>query len=269
MTDSPIDASRDTFLAVAVGNTNARLGLVRDGEIHNAAVVPTSDTEGIGRVAEAVLGSGADAEMILLASVSRTETDRIAEALAHATGLRVVRFGAQTPIPLAHSLPEPVTVGDDRLLVALGAYSRAGQACIVVDAGTAITCDFVDGQGVFHGGAILPGGQMMLESLHAGTASLPSVSVADMPEPLEPFGKTTEFAMLLGVRAAVRGSVRYLAERYAAFYHAYPQIIATGGDAELMFSGDDLVEAIVPDLQLIGIAAARDRLIKADGEDSA
>ena len=31
------------------------------------------------------------------------------------------------------------------------------QACIIVDAGTAVTVDFVDGQGTFLGGAIAPG----------------------------------------------------------------------------------------------------------------
>ena len=265
MTDSSKDSTGSAFLAVAVGNTNTRLGLVGDGQIIRSAVVATPDIEGIAQQAAEMTRPDESAELIMLASVSLSETDRIADALAHATGLRVVRFDDQTPIPMAHALPDPVTVGDDRLLVALGAFSKVNQACIVVDAGTAITCDFVDGQGVFHGGAILPGGQMMLDALHRGTSALPHVSIEDMPEPLEPFGKTTEFAMLLGVRASVRGAVRYLAERYAAFYEAYPQIVATGGDAERMFLGDDLVEAIVPDLQLIGIAAARDRLTGSDG----
>ena len=37
-------------------------------------------------------------------------------------------------------------------------------------------------------------------------------------------------------------------------YGAFPQVVATGGDAELLFKGDELVNNIVPDLALLGIA---------------
>jgi hypothetical protein len=50
--------------------------------------------------------------------------------------------------------------------------------------------------------------------------------------------------------------VRHLAELYAERYGAYPQIIATGGDAETLFKGDELIDNIVPELTLLGIAVA-------------
>jgi pantothenate kinase type III len=62
--------------------------------------------------------------------------------------------------------------------------------------------------------------------------------------------------MRVGVRAAVRGLAHELIDRYAEFYSAYPQVIATGGDARALFENDDLVEHIVPDLVLLGIQAA-------------
>jgi pantothenate kinase type III len=62
--------------------------------------------------------------------------------------------------------------------------------------------------------------------------------------------------MLLGVHEGLRGMVRQLVERYAEHYGAFPMVVATGGDAETLFSGDDLVDRIVPELVLMGIAVA-------------
>jgi pantothenate kinase type III len=62
--------------------------------------------------------------------------------------------------------------------------------------------------------------------------------------------------MLLGVYEGIRGMVRRLVERYAEHYGAFPMVVATGGDAETLFSGDDLVDRIAPDLVLRGIAVA-------------
>ena len=254
------------IIAVAVNNTNTSIGLVENLSVTRATSVPSGSPDHVAKAAAGLLD--ADPEIVLLASVNKAATPAIAEALRHETGMSVQQLGEDMPVPIAHTLPDPVTTGLDRFLVALGAFAVVGQACIVVDAGTALTCDFVDGQGVFHGGAIIVGGQLMLEALADKAPALPSLQISDMPSPLEPFGKTTDHAMLLGAQAAARGAVRYLAERYAGFYEAYPQIIATGGDARLLFEDDDLVESIVPDLQLIGIGAARSKLIgKADGDD--
>jgi hypothetical protein len=48
----------------------------------------------------------------------------------------------------------------------------------------------VDGEGVFHGGAIAPGAQMQLDALHARTAQLPQVKF-ERPADGEAFGRNT------------------------------------------------------------------------------
>jgi pantothenate kinase type III len=96
----------------------------------------------------------------------------------------------------------------------------------------------------------------MLGSLHEQTSALPSLAWAPPDKARGPFGKDTKHAMLLGVQAAARGLVRHVVETYAEAYEAYPQIVATGGDAPALFEGDEVVEHVVPDLQLIGILEA-------------
>ena len=46
------------------------------------------------------------------------------------------------------------------------AYEQMEKACVVVDAGTAITIDCCNDAGDFLGGAIVPGAKLMLDSLH-------------------------------------------------------------------------------------------------------
>ena len=116
--------------------------------------------------------------------------------------------------------------------------------------GTAVTVDFVDGEGVFQGGAILPGTRAMLDSLTNSADLLPSIDYL-RPEG-EPFGRNTTDAMLRGVHTAIHGGVWKLVENYALFYGGFPLVIATGGDAESIFADDELVSRIVPDLALRG-----------------
>jgi type III pantothenate kinase len=243
------------FVAVSVGNTRTRLGLIRAGKLEHSEVASNSDLESL-VAAAAALPVAEPTVPVVLASVNAPVAERLETALrARLRGSEVYRFGRDIAIPILNTLEDDTTVGQDRLLNALGAFSRAKQACVIIDVGTAVTVDFVDGEGVFQGGAIAPGLKMMLHSLHEHTAALPSIPFEPVPDDA-PFGKDTPQAMRLGVQSAVRGLARLLIERYALVFGAYPQVVATGGDARTLFEDDDLVEHIVPDLTLLGIEAA-------------
>jgi type III pantothenate kinase len=240
------------FVGVAVGNTRTRVGVLKSGEVEDGISVANDRPEEIvSECAKRDLG----VRGIALATVNKPLADQL-ESLLGDAGQTVYRVGRDITIPIQNALEDDSTVGQDRLLCALGAFSKSKQACIVIDAGTAITVDFVDGTGVFQGGAIAPGIAMMFRSLHSGTAALPELA-AMHPDPARGvFGKDTRHAMQLGVRAAAVGSVHHLIDRYAEVYGGYPQVVATGGDSRALFESDDLVEHIVPDLQLIGLAIA-------------
>ncbi|MBL0926477.1 MAG: type III pantothenate kinase [Phycisphaerales bacterium] len=253
------------IVAVNIGNTNTRFAAFSD-EGKGAAsggpsrAISTSATAELARAIADLAAAGESPAPIVIASVNEPAARALTEALAPLVTGEVYRVGVDLPIPMECATDEPAKTGQDRLLGALAAYEAAKQACVVIDAGTAITIDFVDGAGVFQGGAIAPGARMMLRALHRGTAALPEVELA-LPDD-QTFGKNTQQAMLQGVVFGIRGMVRGLVERYAEAYQAYPLVIATGGDAELLFGGDDLVERIVPDLILQGIVAACRRALE-------
>lgn len=248
----------DTLVAVCVGNTRARVGLFRDGTLEESTSAASAEPV---QVTELVRSLDAHSRgVILLASVNDPAADAIAELIESASGSgagrAIRRVGRDFDPGIRADLHEGAKAGQDRLLCALGAWSRAEEACVVIDAGTAVTVDYVDAEGVFRGGAIAPGLNMALRALHEHTAALPLLRYEPAGLPLGPFGRSTTEAMLEGARAGIVGLVHLLIDRYAIHAGAYPRVIATGGDAQTLFAGDELVEHIVPDLQLVGLVAA-------------
>lgn len=266
---------------MSVGNSRTRLARATRADGHNAKLEPShvyenTDPAAVARAARTLAEAFSAAESAaLIASVNDPVAEVIATALA-GSGPRVYRFGTGLPVPIVANLREAAGVGAasgvgvDRLLAAVGAFSRSRQACVVVDAGTAITVDYVDAWGVFQGGCIAPGLKMMLRSLHEHTSRLPLVPPPGAADVAELLGKNTTEAVQRGCVAALRGMVRLLIDHYAEMNKGYPRVVATGGDAPLLFEGDDLVEHIVPDLVLVGMVESFARLCAGeDGETAA
>ncbi|MGV6813407.1 MAG: type III pantothenate kinase [Phycisphaerales bacterium] len=259
------------FIAIAVGNTRTRVGVLKKKECLKAQSIASDSPEDIARFAADLVDEfelPSAEPVIIMSSVADQAAQAIEDQLRERFNWATYRIGRDLQIPIRHTLSEAgeQSVGQDRLLCALGAYGVVKQACIVVDMGTAITVDFVDGTGVFHGGAILPGVNMMLQSLTNSTAHLPEIKFVMPDQSSKEPAKETEIAMRLGVMASARGAIRFLAEQYAEFYEGYPQIIATGGDIGVL-EDDDLIEAFVPDLQLQGIWIACQKTLGDDDED--
>lgn len=245
--------SEHHFLAITVGNTRTRLATFDGKEFHNQTPLATCDSSEIVELAIQLWKSlEGESPQIVMAASNDSAGKEIAAALADQTSRQIWQIGTDIPVAVGlHLDPETIT-GTDRLLNAAAAWDTEKLATIIVDAGTCVTVDFIDGEGTFHGGAIAPGAQMQLAAMHSGTSALPEV---DFSAPLkEAFGKNTAQAMLQGVYHGIRGMVRQLSEQYASRYGAYPRVIATGGDALLLFEDDDLIEQIIPDLQLQGVA---------------
>lgn len=244
------------LVAISVGNSRTAVGLFRNDALERSERIANSD---LAAIVDAVVRAWGEIEReanasILLASVNDAFAETLVAALDDAVSTEIFRIGDDVPIPIGSQLDPETITGVDRLLNAAAAWETLKSACVIVDAGTAVTVDFVDGVGTFQGGAIAPGAALQLAALHEHTAALPQVSFA-APDP-EAFGKNTRQAMLQGVFHGIRGLVWRLTEQYAERYGAFPTVIATGGDAETLFGHDELVNRIVPDLTLLGMAAA-------------
>lgn len=151
-----------SILAATLGNTTAAIAPVTDGIVGDALRVPIS------RLADLREGFAAgrwdpveEGIPVIVASVNPPALEAFARLSAEAAGVRPEAAGVDFPIPIETDVDEPEKVGVDRLLAALAAYRQVKGACIVVDAGTAVTIDAVSADGVFQGGAIFPGLDLM------------------------------------------------------------------------------------------------------------
>ncbi len=242
-------------LVVSVGNTRVALGVFSQGNLEYVRRVGIEQRDDLEGAIEEAWNRIKDIEGAEIAGAS--VNDRIALAVDGAvevvTGQKVQWVGDKLDIPIAVKTEEPKETGIDRVLVVAAAYEQMQKACIVVDAGTAITVNYCDDKGNFVGGAIAPGARLMLNVLHDQTARLPDIEL-EVPQP--GVGKNTQQAMLQGVYHSARGMVKELAEAYATELGNWPEIICTGGDAEVLFGGWELIHAVSPDLLLYGIAMA-------------
>jgi type III pantothenate kinase len=144
-----------------------------------------------------------------------------------------------TPLPITNLYGTPETLGYDRIAAVVGAYDRfPGKDLLVIDAGTAITYEFIDAKGRYHGGNISPGVHMRLKALNQYTSHLPLVS----PEgELLPMGKDTETAIragvMKGIEYEIRGYIISLRDKYPGLL-----VFLTGGDG---FSFDSKLKNII------------------------
>lgn len=246
------DASENQVAVVGlcVGNSRTRVAWVAGAEIHDPQSIDNADPAAVANAAKQ-LKARYSGRAFVIASVNKPASEKLETLLTGEGDVYVI--GRDLEIPMKHTLDDASTVGQDRLLDALGAYAKLNEACIVVDAGTAVTVDFVDGEGTFHGGVIAPGLRMMLRAMHQQTSGLPELAY-ELPKPDRGvFGKDTAHAMRLGVTNALIGLVRFTVEKFAEHYQAFPPVIATGGDAGVL-DGDPTVDRIVTDLQMLGLA---------------
>ncbi len=252
------------LLLINIGNTRTQVGTFRDDKIHNPESIchsaPERDLEHLLSESFAEVSNKANV-MVLISSVNSRAKQNVTQLLRRIEAGPVVVMEEDLSVPVGRQLDPETIVGTDRLLNAAAAFGHLSQACVVVDAGTAITVDYVDGQGTFHGGAIGPGAKTMLQSMHQHAEQLPDV---EFKKPDEPIGHNTAQAMLSAVFYGIRGMVRELVEQYAEHAGAYPVVVATGGDADVLFKDYELVEHIVPELTMLGMVQAIKTQMKSD-----
>lgn len=176
-------------------------------------------------------------------------------------------------VPISCDVDFPEKVGIDRILAAYAVRRRLSDQArfegnfrsLIVDVGSAITVDLLNSEGIFAGGAILPGLNAVSESLAGISARLPRLATEDITFAVYP-GKNTEEALAAGIYWGAVGAICqfYRIVQTTLLDAELPSripIFLTGGDAERLQAGLALfVEPeqlmSIPDLVLSGIALA-------------
>ncbi len=253
-------ASPFPLVAVDIGNTRFKLGLFEQPPLTADDALPSPtrvlelSPQEVPRIADWCLPYSIESLSWWVGSVQRSYTSRLLQWLRAERNTSITLLACRD-LNLATALPRPDMAGIDRLLAAVAAnrLRSKDRDAVVVDLGTAVTVDFVSRDGVFQGGAILPGVAMAARALHEFTDLLPLVPMSELETPPPALGNDTVSAMRAGLFWGVIGGVKQLLAEYARDCEP-PLVILTGGAAAnvaQLLASDALY---VPHLVLAGIA---------------
>lgn len=153
-------------------------------------------------------------------------------------------------------------LGVDRWLAIIGAhYFQPGQACIIVDCGTAMTLDVVTASGQHLGGLIVPGLTAMQQALQNQAPALTNFEgFAENCQDRPLLARDTQSGMRLGILYTVIGFIEYVK---GAFVQSNPQgaftLVVTGGHAPLLLPLLPDPYQHIPDLVLRGLLTMVDK----------
>ncbi|WP_153558123.1 type III pantothenate kinase [Roseimaritima sediminicola] len=251
------------WIGVDVGNTAIKCWALQrphDPGLHlpiaQTACLQVLESWRVQRLQDARDLLGSDAEIgWLIASVHRPAYLRLTEFLRLRFSEDRLRSLVAGDVPIDTALPDRGAVGVDRLLTSWAGWQRQRAATIVADAGSALTIDWTDCQGVFRGGAILPGLRMQVRALGQYTAGLtPAVQPllqADWQAAAPPIaypGTDTAAAILTGVYTACSAAVNATVARLRKQSGQPLTVLLTGGDAHQLAPWIDGPHQVVPDL---------------------
>lgn len=220
------------YLIVDIGNTCAKLAVFDGAEM--LCVEQCSN-----RTLDALpsLAARYPFQRGILSSV--IDLDESVRAAWEALPFPRLQLNSHTPLPITHRYATPETLGPDRIAAVVGAHDRfPNHDILVIDAGTAITYDFIDHHGCYHGGNIAPGMAMRFKALHAFTGRLPLVeSSADVPLLGDTTASAIQSGVVRGIQWEMEGCIRQL-------QRIYPDLLVflTGGTT---FSFDTNVKSTI------------------------
>jgi type III pantothenate kinase len=208
-------------LLLDAGNTRVKWALVNDGAwIAEGAVEHAS-----AHTLTAALAAYPPLTAALGVNVAGEALGRDLQACVATRGTSLQWLHASASLCGVTNLYEdPTQLGTDRWAALIGARAAHPGPCLVVSAGTATTVDLLDAHGHFQGGLILPGEQLMRQSLARDTARLP---LAD-GEPRDPPRNTVD-AIVTGCLYAQAGAIERMFARIASSPNAL--CLLAGGNA--------------------------------------
>ncbi len=239
--------------AIDIGNSALKGALFDGSELTETFRI--SLEQGASDVARALLDRIRRPDVLRLgvSSVVPEASSAISDACA-AADLPLFLLSHTSRLPFELQYETPATMGVDRIAAAAGAWKDIAatddRPIVVVDAGTAITLDVVDG-GAFLGGPILPGPELLRRAARSGTAQLP---VVDLEWPARAISRSTREAVATGIMYGLVDGVRGVLVRVIDELERQPYVVSTGGWGKLLSNKVALIDRHDPHLVVRGVA---------------
>lgn len=233
------------ILDIDAGNTRIKWRILAEGKVLASG---EQSTDSVQRGAHLEISAKGSPERIRLSSVAGSE---VIETLQNQlTG----QFNVTVDLAQVSAEAAGVTcgykdyrqLGVDRWLALVAAYNKYAKPVIVVDAGSAVTIDIVDGDGLHLGGYIVPGLRLMHRALWEGTDQI-KVELKQGVELSGP-GASTDEAVDKGCVLMLVAMIESMVERYQCL------TVITGGDGQMLREQLSVDAEYFPDLVMDGLA---------------
>lgn len=242
-------------LLIDAGNTRLKWGVVDDGQLEATGHLSQASIResGLGGLSKQL---PRDVDAVMASNVAgATFATRLSGMIgAHCkVELRFAKTEAEG-YGLTNAYTMPRNMGVDRWVAMVGAWAEFGRACLVVDAGTAVTIDAIDDDGQHLGGQILPGVELMARALANETSDIPMTGSGEPGQfsGIKLFTDDTPQAVASGSESAVTGAVeRAFRILRSSAYEA--ELVLTGGDASRILGALEAPAEHRPNLVLMGL----------------
>jgi type III pantothenate kinase len=233
-----------TVLAIDAGNTRIKWGA------HDGAHWLKQTWVNTARAAELkpALAGLPPLQAVVVSNVAGAALrEKILRSLPPAPAPRWIK-SARAQCGVRNGYDDPAQLGCDRWAALIGARRLYGGPAVVVNAGTALTVDALAGDGVFVGGMIVPGAELMRKALADHTAALKL-----QPGKFSFFPNTTGDAIMSGAINALAGAIERMARFLRETGQPQPACVLSGGGAALIEPHLNLEVKVVDNLVLEGL----------------
>ena len=209
-------------LIIDIGNTLLKVFLFEGKEMSFSQQIKTSEKQKLFDVLHQadIIENGIISSVVELEKSFFNQINRYCK--------RLIVLEEHTSLPIINEYETISTLGKDRIAAAVGAYTIFPETnVLVIDAGTALTIDFITQTGQYAGGNISPGLAMRFKALNYYTSKLPLLSKAnDFPL----LGKNTNQAIVAGVQNGIIFEIDHYINELKDKYEDL-KVILTGGDS--------------------------------------
>lgn len=221
------------ILALDIGNTNIVIGCLDGEKIYFEGRLATDRNKT--EMEYAVMFKNIldiyhvrweNLEGAIVSSVVPPLTQIIKQAVHAVIGVMPLEVSACSNHGLKFAIDHPEEVGNDLTVAAVAALSEYKPPLVIIDMGTATTISVINRDGVYCGGAILPGLKISQEALTGRTSQLPSISL-DAPKNV--IGTNTTDCMKSGMIYGTAAMLDGMIHRIEASLGNPVTVLATGG----------------------------------------
>lgn len=214
------------ILAVDAGNSRLKWALHDGKRFTSEDSLPIAGLDGLARAWE---NFGAPARVVVSNVAGDAVHGRLEELFRRWQATPVWVAGRREQCGVKSLYENPGQLGPDRWAAVIGARHLTRGACLVVNAGTAMTVDALTEGGEFLGGLIVPGFELMHSALESNTARLSAERGS-----FAAFPRNSADAITSGAINALCGAVERMRGRMIEHGSRDPEILVGGGAGPLL-----------------------------------